>query len=84
MDAFVEAVTATVNNPENKTDEVEEDEDAEKKDELTDEQRKLVEMEMWGQQKRWNDIEFVHRMRNMRSQKVYEMSTSHLEKVMER
>lgn len=38
---------------------------------------------MWGQMKRWNDINFAHRMRNMRSQLVFDMDTPNLEKVME-
>lgn len=51
---------------------------------LEESRRKLVELEMWGQMKRWNDINFVHRMRNMRSQLVFDMDKAHIEKVMER
>lgn len=82
MDSFLESVTAIVEEetPPAEGTEVEKKEEQE----LNEQQRLLVELEMWGKQKRWNEIEFVHRMRNMRSQNVFDMQRTRLEKCMER
>lgn len=56
--------------------------DSEKK--LNEEQRELIELEKFGMMKRWTDVAFVHRMRNLRSQKVFGMDKARLEKIIER
>ena len=43
----------------------------------------LINAEKWGSHKRWGDINFCKRLRNMRSHKIYGMSLSNLEKKME-
>ena len=52
-----------------------------------DEERKkheLFNMERWGVHKRWSDINFCRRLRNMRSQTVFDMNLRTKEKDMER
>lgn len=34
---------------------------------MDEEQQELVKMEMFGEMKRWNEVRFVHRMRNLRA-----------------
>lgn len=51
---------------------------------MSEQQRMLIELEKWGLIKYWSDVMFVHRLRNMRSQMVFDMQKSRLEKVMER
>ena len=64
---IVDAQVVEKENPEDfyQADNIQEAEDEAKTKE--EKERKLVELEMWGQMKRWNDINFAHRMRNMRS-----------------
>ena len=83
--------------PEN-TPELAKEEDSKKEDKMEedkkddngadqDEERKkheLFNMERWGVHKRWSDINFCRRLRNMRSQTVFDMNLRTKEKDMER
>ena len=75
MDSFLKSVTEIVEkdapvgkSPQTMAEVKVEEEEVQEEEQGDEElQRQLVELEMWGKQKRWNDIEFVHRLRNMRS-----------------
>lgn len=86
MDSFAEEVLNLVEKDDEVVKEEETQEEALEGEAkvLSKEQQDLVDAERWGKMRRWNEVEYVHRMRNLRSQVVYGMQKSRLEKLMER